>query len=209
MNTKSLAKQYDKLTARERFSLLMAAAARGDEQERNRLLQCAPQHCYSLPDHWGIMEAFCWLSDFHFTSLLDLAACYFEAFGYAGQKRSKDNEAAWDHVLLLGYLFQTYWTGWHKFCAELDVDPEWLWQERPGFQTIKRADRISGTAPDDPRPGAAFVEEGVARLLIRRELGDPEAFVDDDAVKKVRVLNTDDIAAGLRMVLERHMAKWG
>jgi hypothetical protein len=208
MNTKSLIRQYDKLTPRERFSLLMAAAARSDEQERNRLLQCAPQNWYSLPDHWGIMEGFCWLSDFHFTSLLDLAARYFEAFGYMSQKRRKGNEAACDHVLLLGYLFQAYWNGWHKFCAELDVDPEWLWQDRPGLVTIKRAHRMSGSGPDDPRGGAAFLEEGVARLLIRREKGDPDAVVDDDALKTIRFLNADGIAARLRMTLERHLAKW-
>ena len=75
--------------------------------------------------------------------------------------------------------------------------------------TIQRADRLSGTSPDKPLPGAAFVQEGVARWLIQQKLGDPEAKVDDEAVKAVRVSNADDIAASLHAALERLLEKWG
>src|SRR5260370_1216650 len=110
--------------------------------------------------------------------------------------------------MLLGYLYQTYVKGWHKFCADLHVDPEYLWKLRPGFNTIKRADRISGTRPDQSIPGAAFVQEGVARWLIRQKLGH-EAEVDDEAVKAVRVGNADDMAASLHAAFEQLMEKWG
>ena len=145
MNTNALARQYDQLTPRERFALLLAAAARDDEFERNRLLLSAPRRQYSISDHHGVAESFSWLSDYHFTAVLDLAARYFEAFAELPRSRKKDADDAWDIVMLLGYLFQTYLTGWRKFCAGLNVDPEYLWKLRPGFQTIQRADRVSGT----------------------------------------------------------------
>src|SRR5262245_15601287 len=141
MNTQGLARQYDKLTPRERFALLVAAAARGDEFERSRLILSGPQKNYRVSDHFGLVMSFSWLSDYHFTELLDLAGCYFEAFAELRGSRKKDDEEAWDNVMLLGYLFQTSLRGWHKFCADLNVDPEYLWQGRPGLRTIQRADR--------------------------------------------------------------------
>jgi hypothetical protein len=209
MNTNSLAKQYDKLTARERFSLLLAALVRGDELDRSRLMQSAPRHRYLLADHHALMVSFTWLSDFHFTCLLDLAACYFEAFGALRPKRKKVDEAAWDTVMLQGYMFQTNLVGWRKFCAELNLEPEYLWEGRPGLKRIKRADVVSGTGPGQGIPGAAFVEEGVARWVIQYRLGDREAEVDDDAVKEVRIVNADSIAAELHILLEKLMEQWG
>jgi len=208
MNANALAKQYEKLTSRERFSLLIAAAARGDELDRTRLLQSAPRLSYDLADHHGLMASFTWLSDFHFTCLLDLAACYFEAFGALRPNRKKVDEAAWDNLMLQGYTFQTHLVGWRKFCAELKVDPEFFWEGRPGLKTIKRADAVSGTGPGQGLPGAAFVEEGVARLVIQYGLRDREAEVDDDAVKEVRIVNADNIAADLHIILEKLMEQW-
>ena len=40
MNTNGLARLYDRLTPRERLPLIMAASARGDEMERERLVLC-------------------------------------------------------------------------------------------------------------------------------------------------------------------------
>src|SRR5262249_25575919 len=119
-----------------------------------------------------------------------------------------DGDEAWDNVLLLGYLFQTYLRGWYKFCADLHVDPEYLWQQRPGFATIQRVDQISGTRPDQPLPGATFAQEGVARWLLQQERGDPEAEFEAEAVKAVRVGNADDIAAQLHTDFEQLLEKW-
>jgi hypothetical protein len=209
MNTQGVARHYDKFTPRERFALLMAAAARGDEVELSRLLLTAPRKHYSTSDHHGVVQAFSWLSDYQFAALLELAALYFEAFADLRGSRKKDDEEAWDIVMLLGYIFQTYLRGWHKFCADLHVDPEYLWQGRPGLSTVQRADRISGTRPGQSFPGAAFEPEGVARWLLWQERGDPEAVVDDEAVKAVRVANADDMAANLHATFERLLEKWG
>jgi hypothetical protein len=208
MNTTDLAKQYNQLTPRERFALLMAAAARGDEWERTQLLLCGPRKQHSVSDHYGVVVSFSWLSDFHFAELLNLAACYFEVCADLRNGRKEIDEEAFEHMMFLGYVFQTYLAGWKKFCADLHVDPEYLWQQRPGFSTIQRADQISGTRPGQPFPGAAFVQEGVARWLLKQERGE-EAILDEEAVKAVRVSTAADIAAHLHTTFEQLLQKWG
>src|SRR5262249_57545962 len=99
--------------------------------------------------------------------------------------------------------------GWEKLWADLNVDREYLWQGRPGLRTIQRADRVSGTRPDQSFPGAAFVRDGVARWLIVQKLGDREAEVDDEAVKAVRVGTAEEVAANLHAAFEQLMEKGG
>jgi hypothetical protein len=80
---------------------------------------------------------------------------------------------------------------------------------RPGFQTIQRADRVSGTRPDKPIAGAAFVKEGVARWLLHQKAGDCEAVFDNEAVKAVPVADASDMAADLHATFEQLLQKWG
>jgi hypothetical protein len=56
MNTKVLAKLYDRLTPRERLPLILAASARNDEVEGQRLAQSAPRMALRLPDYHGLGE---------------------------------------------------------------------------------------------------------------------------------------------------------
>ncbi len=83
MNTSSLARQYEKLTPWERLPLILAASARGDEQEHSRLVLSAPRVGYRVPDHFGLAVAFQELTWLHLLEALDLAANYFQALGCA------------------------------------------------------------------------------------------------------------------------------
>jgi hypothetical protein len=211
MNDRVLTRHYDKLTAHERFALILAAAARGDEAERARLLDSAPRSAYRLPHHWGVTESFLLLSKLHFMKLLELAADYLESFATAvatKTKRGTDCVDPWTEVLLCGYLFRTYLDGWQRFCGELNVVPQALWEGLPGFQKVQRAERLSGPDPEKGLLGAAYVEEGAARCLARQALGDPEADVEE-IWPKFRPTTADDIAATLRTAWGELLAKWG
>ncbi len=119
MNTESLARHYGKLKPRERFPLLVAAFERGDEAERERLLQTAPRVTFGLPDYWGIATAFDSLANFTFLTLLDLAGQYLRAFDRAAYPRREGDEdplEGWDEVLLVGYEFLAHLEGWRSFC---------------------------------------------------------------------------------------------
>jgi hypothetical protein len=48
--TRNLDRDYDKLTSSERFSLFVAARARGDDSETERLLQSCPERTYRTRD---------------------------------------------------------------------------------------------------------------------------------------------------------------
>ena len=56
-DTNGLARLYDRLTPRERLPLLVAAAARGDEQERHRLARSAPTQLQQVPDYYRLGDA--------------------------------------------------------------------------------------------------------------------------------------------------------
>jgi hypothetical protein len=95
MNTKSLGKLYDRLTPGERFRLILAASARGDEAERNRLVNAGQRLTLSMPDHAPYAQAFEELAFLVFMELLEDAARYLEAFARADEVRDvfeKDEE---------------------------------------------------------------------------------------------------------------------
>ena len=58
MNTSNLRKHYDKLTVRERFAAVMAAAARGDEGEIDALNDSEQSRTYAIAHHQLLVTAF-------------------------------------------------------------------------------------------------------------------------------------------------------
>jgi hypothetical protein len=189
VNTKGLAKHYDRLTPSERLPLIMAASARGDEQERSRLAMSAPRVGYRAPDHFGLAQAFNELSSMHLMELLDLAANYFQALGLADSTKGKTAEKVFGSALLLGYLFKVTLAGWRLFCAEYHLPPELCWSCLPGFGTVKRA--------EETVEAAAFTHEEVSRHWQR---------LGRDAAK---VPTAEGIAAGLRECFKARAEWWG
>jgi hypothetical protein len=146
MNTHDLTRHYDQLTAQERFALLLAAEARGDQREFRQLMDTAPRKNYSVPHHAPLVDVFLDVSKMFFMKLLEAASCYLDSFPLPDRKRRKDADplAGWHEVMLLGYLFRTSLEGWRLFCAELQIDPEFMWESWPGYTTAPSAfpDRI-------------------------------------------------------------------
>ncbi len=195
MNTKGVARLYDRLTARERLPLIMAASARHDEPERQRLVQSAPQVHRRVPDHYGLSHALREVSDHHFMELLDLAARYFQAMGVLSQHKANDD--ALDYVLLLGFEFQTLRAGWRQFCAEQGIPAEALWEPLPGYDTLRSAEELARTIAFHPEGAAAFLERQARQ-------GQPA-----DAQIEVQVIDADIVARDLRRCLEARAAWWG
>ena len=74
MNTKELAKLFDRLTPRERLALILAAAARVDEAERKRLSTSASEETHQVPNYYGLAKTLSEAVHYHMLTLLDLAA---------------------------------------------------------------------------------------------------------------------------------------
>jgi hypothetical protein len=73
MNTNGLARLYDKLTPWERVPLIIAAGARGDQEEPERLKNAAPTHLYEVPDYHRLREAMYQLANLQLIIQMDLA----------------------------------------------------------------------------------------------------------------------------------------
>jgi hypothetical protein len=87
MNAKTLAKQYDQLTAEERFRLSIAAGARGDRVEQERLQQTAKRIVLSMGEHAPYAEVFDELALLFYIELTELAAVYSESLLRAHEAR--------------------------------------------------------------------------------------------------------------------------
>jgi hypothetical protein len=209
MNTNHLARAYDQLTPQERLALVLAASARRDDVELDRLMTSAPRFGLTAPHHFGLTEAFLLLSMLQFMELLEMAGAYLAAFEATGNKRKQEREAAWEQVMLLGYYFQTYLAGWRQFCTEMNFEPEVMWETYPGYRTIQAAERMTSPNPQTGLPGPAYVAEGVARYRARQELGDPEADLDEATLKPYWPMTADHLAACQHEAWKHLKVAWG
>src|SRR5436309_1395279 len=126
MNTDRLAKNYESLTPAERLSLIMAASARGDEQECHRLATSAPCVAYRAPHHFALTTAFRGLCAMHRLEVLDLAALYLYGYGAAKVTEGEQGQRLLDVSRWFGYMLKVNLAGWEQFCAGVGLDPD-LW----------------------------------------------------------------------------------
>lgn len=133
MNASQLNRSLGALTPGERLSAPFSAHARGDESEHRRLYQSAPRHNYSLPDHYGLADAWLHVS---LVTLVDVLAkavaatviCGVEAVRDRGSKRAAGEQAMTAdklHRLAADYLAKL--ESWRRFAAEHGLDGRVLW----------------------------------------------------------------------------------
>jgi hypothetical protein len=79
VNAEAVAKHYDQLTPEERFRLILAAGARGDEAEQDRLRTAGQRIKLSMPEHAPYAHAFGELAELTFIELVEDAARYLDA----------------------------------------------------------------------------------------------------------------------------------
>jgi hypothetical protein len=79
MNLKTIAKQYHLLSAEERFRLILAAGARGDCPEQDRLKKAGKRIHLAMSDHAPFAQAFSDLSMLYFLVVLDDVAYFDDA----------------------------------------------------------------------------------------------------------------------------------
>src|SRR5262249_57292800 len=161
MNTKSLTQLYDQLTPFERLPLIVAAGARGDSAEQHRLAAASPLKSYREPDYYPLAKALRETVYFHLSTLLDLAAKFWQWWGLwmthglrdAGGKGTKTNRRRrvdaetireWRAGGIVRYYasrFVAHVDGWKRFCTELHIDPEVQLKFMIGWETITQTDK--------------------------------------------------------------------
>ena len=176
-STKSLDGQYQYLTAEERFPLIAAAAARGDELDRRRLADSAPTRAWALPDYHGISMAVADLTRLFVMEQLGnvtrfLFAHWWIAFFRPSEEEGEEVEEEFEthrrSLRLAAYRYVTTDAAWRRFCEEKSVDPKVLTTPYLSYLEVVRCDCLLHKA-------APTVEE--ATELLRKQTGDPEAMV--------------------------------
>lgn len=87
MNSNILAKNYTNLTPEERFRLILAAGARRDEAEQDRLTRAGQRLTLQMPDHAPYAHAFHEIATLIYIELLEDAAFCNEAWIRADDPR--------------------------------------------------------------------------------------------------------------------------
>jgi len=196
MKVDGLARLYDRLTPRERLPLIVAAAARGDEADRARLLAAAPTHLFRLPDYYGLAEGLRSLALLHVARMLDLAARYSHASGLFAQEedcRGKAGKAERARRLgatrMLAHLLLVNAEGWRRFCSELRLDGDLLLKNLPGYETLIRAEEVGRLMAFTPEEATAWARQANGESAV--------------------VPTSDAVVASLREFLKRQAERWG
>jgi len=175
MNSHGLARLYDRLTPQERLPLLVAAGARGDVAERDRLLRSAPTVGFRIPDYYGWVEGLHMAAEQYLLTQLSTAGTYWQALMLLAEERGRPagvqqrrQEARLGRIVkMLAYAFVAHADGWQQFCAELRIDPDAVLRDFPGYDLHRQTDQSA-------RPSALTRQEATA---MRRQQGSADAEV--------------------------------
>lgn len=133
MNINLIHKQYDKLTANERFALLVAAGVRGDHNEREVLLQSSPIKTWRVPAVRGLGEAFSFLTSWHVMSQLGHAAKFYRLLAMHDEDGVSNffnvGMAELKHII-------TGAMAWRAICEEYGVDYEKILEGLPFIEIM-------------------------------------------------------------------------
>jgi hypothetical protein len=219
MTTNHLAKLYDTLTPRERLPLIIAAGARGDEAEHERLCTSAPPLAFREPDYYSLARAMGQAVHYHLLTLLDLAARFWQWWGLwmsyglhdPGTARAKkrprrqgeaDEALAWRAGCVVRYYasrFVAHVEGWKRFCTELHIDPEVQLNFMIGWETIVQTEKQARALAFTPEEAERFV-----RI-------ETFAVEGDDSLEKgpVPVETVQELAEGWHVLLDKLVQGYG
>jgi hypothetical protein len=192
MNTNAVAKHYGHLRPQERLALIVAAATRGDEVDRRRLMDSAPKVTYRIPDHSPWWMAFRELVALQRVELLNLAGllvgCY-QAASPGGGDAAETGQRLRATTMFYAYLFNVHVAGWRLFCGELHMPPDRFGDVMPGRELLDLANEIAADV-------AFTVEEATEYVRLRK----PDAG---------RAPAAEDVAAGWREAYAAWADFWG
>src|SRR5262249_25858501 len=129
----------------ERLSLLVSAAARGDDGEHARLMAAAPRVAWRVPHTFARTFALLVVSALHRMESLELAALLFKTSALA-DARGRAGARFRNAARLFGYLVKVQAEGWALFCGRAGIDPEVPGCGMPGGVVLDLASEEAGVA---------------------------------------------------------------
>lgn len=134
MSMNGLAKQYGKLSARERFVLMEAAELRDDQSELQRLEAAAQRRVYEIADYTPFTDSWRSLEMAFLADMMYECASFWQAFYLA--TRHDDGDHMPDLLFALAYRAITLFGGWARFCEGVQIEPPGNIQEYGGWSFI-------------------------------------------------------------------------
>lgn len=136
MNTKALRKSYDTLTPPERYAAISAAIGRNDEAERRALIDSAPRKSFSVPNTWGIVEAWETLAGWHVVGQMSDAAAFFMALHMNDEAANATEGEAFEMLTRLQARMLARAQAWRELCDEYKIDPAPMLEPYPGYAML-------------------------------------------------------------------------
>jgi len=150
MDLKTIQKNYDKLTPTERFSLVFAAAARGDDRDRAALIESSPTKTWKVPITYGLRDAFEFISNFHVNMQLGYAATFWYMLFIEDDITVKFNGLGFnDAMILLRRRIITGRDAWRAVCAAYGVDPDKMLEDHNFIEMIETTELMVRAASPD------------------------------------------------------------
>jgi len=141
MNINSIQKHYDKLAAVERFKLINAAAARGDNADRLALANSAATKTWKVITMRGYFDAFDFLAAFHVCAMLELDGLYWALLALGDDDPDNIKMPGGDSWLGLMQSIQARALArvdaWESVCKEYNVDAAQLVEGLPGGASLE------------------------------------------------------------------------
>jgi hypothetical protein len=165
LDSKRLARHYDKLTPQERFSLMASAFLRGDELEHGRLIRTSPRQVFSLPAFHGQSEAFREMADFYVICQLEIG------IGIAVGLASLDANKAADPkrivpLRVLAHRFVVWRDAWQRLCDDYGIDWPGYLSLYPASATIEHLEHLASRLDFSPKFAEAVLHRGDEPVVI-------------------------------------------
>ncbi len=122
MNLKSIQKNYDLLSMRERFSILDAARIRDDEREIEAVYAASPQKSYRVVDFYFFRQTVLALHKLNLIERLNHQARVMWFLEAIEEKESKEAEMYSDCIMLGAYLYIIETDAWALVGDEFGFD---------------------------------------------------------------------------------------
>ena len=151
MDLKTIQKNYDKLTPTERFSLVFAAAARGDDRDRAALIESSPTKTWKVPITYGLRDAFEFISNFHVNMQLGYAATFWYMLFIEDDDMTVNFNGLGfnDAMILLQRRIITGREAWRVVCAAYGVDPDKMLEDHNFIEMIETTELMVRAASPD------------------------------------------------------------
>lgn len=186
MNLKSIRKNYDALSMRERFALYWKAAMRQDESEAGAVVAASPKLDLRVVDIAPFAEDVLTLHLLNLIERMNYAAMFEVFLGLSDDEDEERFERISDSLFLAGYLYTVETDAWNLIGDEFGFDVE----------DFRRRSAVDYPAvefmnvKDEMMRKLAFTEEGIKKVAERNRMNVSELKTLETQKAKYREILT-------------------